>query len=331
MALISGAAAEAAVAEGVARWLAGGPTAFTLLAGRRRHGATHLKPVNAARSVARLTGLSAVPPNFAGLSLDRPRIMGILNVTPDSFSDGGRHLDPSLAVAQGRRLIRAGADIIDVGGESTRPGARPVPAAEQCRRIVPVVAALATAGAVISVDTRDARVMAAALDAGARIVNDISALRADRDALAEVARRGAAVVLMHMAGRPETGLVPARYANVSLDVYDFLEQRIAACRAAGITDLAVDPGICFGKRATDNRALLEDLALFAGLGVGFMLGVSRKGFAADVERLKVTERGPASLAAALHGVARGVRLLRVHDVVGTRFALDAWLALNAAS
>jgi dihydropteroate synthase len=267
---------------------------------------------------------------FAGLALDRPRLMGVVNVTPDSFADGGRFLDRAAAIAHGRALAAEGADIVDVGGESTRPGAAPAPVEDELRRVLPVVEALARDGLLVSVDTRRAAVMRAALAAGARIVNDVAAL-ADAGALELVARAGAAVVLMHMRGEPATMQADPRYADVVGEVAAFLAARVAACRAAGIGDerLCVDPGIGFGKTVEHNLALLRGLAALRPPGVALLVGASRKGF---VARLSAGEppaaRLPGSLAAALAAASRGADILRVHDVAATRQALAVWRAIE---
>lgn len=267
------------------------------------------------------------PGRFAGLVLDRPRLMGIVNVTPDSFSDGGRFLETEAAIAHGRALRAAGADILDVGGESTRPGASPVGAAEEKARVVPVVKALAAEGALVSIDTRHASVMAAALDAGARLVNDVTALEGDPDSLALVARRVVPVVLMHMRGEPGTMQNDPRYNDVVAEVRDYLERRVAACTAAGIPKerIAVDPGIGFGKTVDHNLALIRHLDRLADLGCAILLGASRKSFIGALSKGEpATERLPGSLAAALAGVARGAHILRVHDVAATAQALAVW-------
>ncbi|HZB92731.1 MAG TPA: dihydropteroate synthase, partial [Stellaceae bacterium] len=280
-------------------------------------------PGRAAIDVA-LAALAAPRRDWAGLSLDRPRLMGIVNVTPDSFSDGGDFVDPDRAVEHGRALVAAGADIVDVGGESTRPGAAPVSAEEEQRRVVPVVRRLAADGIIVSIDTRRAAVMEAALAAGARIVNDVSALAGDRGSLAVAAAGGAAVVLMHMAGEPRTMQRDPHYDDVILEVFDFLERRVAACVAAGIPPerISVDPGIGFGKRDEHNLALLARLALFHGTGCAVLVGASRKSF---IGRLGggagPRERLGGSLAVALAAVGQGVQVLRVHDVAETRQAL----------
>jgi dihydropteroate synthase len=268
---------------------------------------------------------------FAGLALDRPLVMGIVNVTPDSFYDGGYHPDPASAIAHGRQLLAEGADILDIGGESTRPGAAPVKPEAEIARVVPVVSALAAAGALVSVDTRRAPVMRAAIEAGAKIVNDVTALEGDRDSLDVVAETGVSAVLMHMQGDPQTMQISPSYDDVVSEVSGYLAGRLAACRTAGIGPerLSVDPGIGFGKTPGHNLDLLANLDRLARLGVAVTLGVSRKGFIGALARgVRPNERLPGSLAAALAGVARGARILRVHDVAATRQALAVWQAIE---
>lgn len=270
---------------------------------------------------------------WAGFALDRPLVMGVVNVTPDSFFDGGAFFDSAAAIARGRALLEAGADILDIGGESTRPGADPIGPEEEIGRILAVVRTLAEAGAVLSVDTRHAAVMAAALAAGARIVNDVSALDADPASLDLVARAGAPVVLMHMAGEPRTMQVAPRYRDVALDIFDYLEARLAAGSRAGIPAdrVVIDPGIGFGKTLDHNLTLLGRLALFHGLGTGVLVGVSRKSFTAGASRGEApADRLPGSLAAALGAIGQGVQILRVHDVAETHQALTVALRTEAA-
>jgi dihydropteroate synthase len=270
---------------------------------------------------------------FDALRSGRTLVMGVLNVTPDSFSDGGRFIEPAAAVSHARRLIDGGADLIDVGGESTRPGATPVDVDEELARVVPVIEALAGCGVPVSIDTRHARVMRAALRAGAAIVNDVSALTADPDSLTVVAEAGASVVLMHAQGDPATMQDDPRYGDVVAEVHDWLADRIDACAAAGIPrdGIVVDPGIGFGKTLDHNLELLRNLDRFHDLGCPILLGVSRKGF---IGRLgggaPAHARLPGSLAAALAGVRQGVHILRVHDVAETRQALAVWGAIFPA-
>ena len=339
--LLEGPAATAALDQGRAWPLAGGPLAFAdVEAMARAEGGGATSAYGTVGDLLRWSaersedirqhiseGLAAIIAHrapWAGLSLDRSRIMGVANVTPDSFSDGGAFLDPARAIEHGRALLAAGAEIIDVGGESTRPRAEPISPAEEIRRIEPVVRGLAGSGAVVSIDTRHAQVMDAALAAGARIINDVAALTG-AGSLAVAAKHDAAVVLMHMAGDPRTMQVDPRYDDPALDVLEFLQARIAACQSAGIPRerIAADPGIGFGKKDPHNLALLARLALFHGTGCAVMLGASRKSF---ISRLGggcggTGERLGGSLAAALWAASQGVQLLRVHDVAETRQAL----------
>lgn len=274
--------------------------------------------------------LSAARPDFGALSLDRPRIMGILNITPDSFSDGGLFLKPDAAVMQGR-LMAAGAEIIDIGGESTRPGAAEVSVAEEIQRTAPVIRALRDGGLdlAISIDTRKAAVARAALKAGASWVNDVTALQFDPDMAAVVAETGAPVILMHSIATPATMQDDPRYDDVLLDVYDALALRVAEAEAAGIKrhNIAIDPGIGFGKTLTHNLALLQRLSLFHNLGLPVLLGASRKRFIGTIgAEAEAARRMPGSLAVALWGVAQGVQMIRVHDVAETRQALSLWQA-----
>lgn len=266
------------------------------------------------------------------LRLDQPQAMAILNVTPDSFSDGGRlDADPTAAADAGSRMLEAGAALLDVGGESTRPGAGPVWEGDEIARVVPVVERLARGGAAVSIDTRKAAVMAAALDAGATLVNDVSALGWDDRAPPLVAARGAPVVLVHHQGEPGTMQKDPRYRDVLLDVYDWLEARIAAAEAAGIprARILVDPGLGFGKTLRHNLALLNGLSLLHGLGCGLVLGASRKRFIGALSgEAPVEARLGGSVAVALFGAAQGVQLLRVHDAFETVQALRVWRGLR---
>lgn len=282
-----------------------------------------------------LKELSEPRPRLAGLSLDRPRIMGIVNVTPDSFSDGGQHDSTRAAVAHGLRLAEEGAEILDIGGESTRPGSDAVSVDEELRRVIPVIEELrAKTEAVISIDTRKAEVMRRAAAAGADILNDVSALSHDPAALAVAAELALPVMLMHAQGDPKTMNDNPQYKDVVLDVFDYLESRIQACVAAGIpkSRIVVDPGIGFGKHLHHNVAVMQKLSLYHGLGVPVLLGASRKkmiGQLCDVPHAR--DRMPGSIAAALCGVAQGVQILRVHDVAETRQAVEVWRASIAGT
>ncbi|MBI3516368.1 MAG: dihydropteroate synthase [Proteobacteria bacterium] len=308
--------------------LAGGQIAFSAVATHRRGQAPRFQSI-VEFNEAELAPLTRARPRWSGLDLDRPRIMGVVNVTPDSFSDGGAFLDPGAAAAHGLELAAAGAAIIDVGGESARPGAAATEPAEERRRVVPVVKALADQGVRVSIDSRHAEVMAAALDAGARILNDISALEGP-GSLALASRTQVPVVLMHMRGEPRTMQQATRYDHVLLDVVDYLAARLTACAEVGIpaARVVIDPGIGFAKTAEHNLTILGHLGLFHGLGAALLLGASRKSF---IGRLAggaaADDRLGGSLAAAFHGIARGAQLVRVHDVHETAQALAIWQAV----
>lgn len=262
-------------------------------------------------------------PAIAGIGMDRPSIMGILNVTPDSFSDGGRFLAADAATAQAKAMMHA--DIVDVGGESTRPGAVDVSPAEEIARVVPVIAALRDRP--VSIDTRKAAVARAALDAGAMLINDVSALTFDPGMAALVAESGAPVCLMHAQGAPGTMQDDPCYANVVLDVYDALAERVAAAEAAGIARarIVVDPGIGFGKTRTHNLDLLRSIAIFHGLGLPILLGASRKRFIGAIGGAdRAEDRAPGTLAVTLAAVAQGVQMHRVHDVGAVAQGLALW-------
>ncbi len=248
-------------------------------------------------------------------------IMGVLNVTPDSFSDGGRFLDPGAAVAQAEALVAQGADLIDLGAESSRPGSEPVDETEELRRLMPVIEALAPRVAVpLSIDTTKARVAQRALDAGACIVNDISALRFDPDMARVVATTGAGVVLMHMQGTPQTMQRTPQYDDVVSEVRAFLAARMAAAREAGIRpdQILLDPGFGFGKTVTHNLTLLARLDELAALGRPVLAGVSRKAFIGQILAREVGDRLMGTAAAVALAVERGARLVRVHDVGAIR-------------
>ncbi len=263
------------------------------------------------------------------LSLARPLVMGIVNVTPDSFSDGGRLGDAQAAIRHALKLQEAGADILDVGGESTRPGAAAVPADEEMRRVLPVIEALAGRGCVVSVDTMKPEVMQAALDAGAAMVNDVMALRTP-GALEAVAASDAAVCLMHMQGEPQSMQQSPSYADVVGEVKQFLQDRVAACEVAGIgrERLVIDPGFGFGKTLEHNLALLSHLDRLAEVGLPVLAGLSRKSMLGTLTGRSVDEREFAGIAAHLAAVTRGARLLRVHNVAAMRDALAIWNAVE---
>lgn len=263
------------------------------------------------------------------LSLATPLVMGIVNATPDSFSDGGRCLDPDAAVRHALTLREAGADILDVGGESTRPGASAVPVDEELRRVLPVVEALVREGCIVSIDTRKPEVMRAAIALGAAVVNDVMALRVP-GALEAVAASDAAVCLMHMQGEPNSMQVSPHYDDVVGEVGAFLGARLEVCRSAGIERerVIVDPGFGFGKNLDHNLALLKHLDHLMRLGVPVLAGLSRKSMLGALTGRGVDEREFAGIAAHLAAVARGARIVRVHNVAAMRDALAVWNAVE---
>ncbi|HYD36526.1 MAG TPA: dihydropteroate synthase [Allosphingosinicella sp.] len=267
--------------------------------------------------------------------LDQPQVVAILNVTPDSFSDGGRFEEAGAAARAGFDMAEAGAAIVDVGGESTRPGAKPVWEGDEIDRLLPAVAALAAGGTAVSIDTRKSAVMEAALGAGAAMVNDVSALTFDGRSAEAVARAGCPVVLMHHQGTPETMQVSPAYAKpVLFAVYDWLEARIAAAEAAGIerSGIVLDPGLGFGKTVQHNLDLMNGLALLHGLGCPLMVGASRKRMIGALSAEEAEDRRlPGSLALALKAADQGAQLLRVHDVPETVQALRVWRGLRDAA
>jgi dihydropteroate synthase len=336
--VVAGPVALALCEAGQALALAGGPLAFThmrfgneLLAVADLRRRAEQADMGGDETLAlRLEALSCPRAPLAGLALSgrgaRTRIMGVCNVTPDSFSDGGDHADPGAAVTFARRMAEAGADIIDVGGESTRPGALPVSHTEELDRVLPVVEALAANGLTVSIDTRHADVMRAAIAAGATIVNDVAALT-EPGALEAVAQSNVSVILMHMRGTPETMQARPAYEDVVQDVFDWLADRVQACHIAGISHdrIVIDPGFGFGKTVEHNAALLAQLARFHGLGCALAVGLSRKSFiGAWTSEKDPKARLPGSLAAAISAAARGAQIVRVHDVAQTRAALAVW-------
>ena len=263
------------------------------------------------------------------LRLDRPLIMGIVNITPDSFSDGGAFLDANRAIDQAHRLVEEGADILDLGAESTRPGAAPVTIAEELDRLLPVLTGLVKLDIPISVDTLKPAVMREALGAGASMINDVSALRA-AEAIEAVANTDAAVCVMHMQGEPRTMQADPVYADVVSEVDTFLRERIAALSIAGIANdrIVIDPGFGFGKNLDHNLALLRALSQFRRAGVAVMAGLSRKSMLGRITGRPAGDRLSASVAAALLAVQRGADIVRVHDVAATRDALAVWSAVK---
>ena len=345
--LLHGAEAADAIASGFAQPLTAAGAAFTLarllnntgtnpsfrrkpesIPPKNQRGLADGPPVVPAQSLP--NQLLTPPTQWAGLLLSEPLIVGIVNVTPDSFSDGSDRLSPAQAVAAGIAMAEAGAAIIDVGGESTRPGSDPTPSDIEQARILPVIRELAQAGLTVSVDTRNASTMEAALDAGAAIVNDVSALSHDTKAASLIARRRCPVVLMHMRGEPKTMQAHAVYGDIALDVARELADRLEAAERAGIAreQIALDPGIGFAKRASHSGELLRRLPLLLTLGCPLLVGLSRKsliGSLGQVDRPK--DRLPGSLAGALFALSRGASILRVHDVPETAQAIRVWRAM----
>jgi dihydropteroate synthase len=261
--------------------------------------------------------------------LARPLVMGVLNVTPDSFSDGGAFLDRERALAHARRMREDGADLIDIGGESSRPGADPVDEATELERVIPLVAALTREGVAVAVDTRKPAVMRAAIAAGASMINDIAALTAP-GAVEACAASAAGVCLMHMRGEPQTMQHAPVYDDVVTEVRDFLVDRAAVCEAAGIARerIVIDPGFGFGKTRRHNLALLRAIGVLAATGYPVVAGLSRKRTLGDITGRAVDERLAASIAAALAAVTRGASIVRVHDVRETVDALKVWSAIE---
>ena len=265
------------------------------------------------------------------IRIDQPQVMGVLNITPDSFSDGGVHADSAAAISSGVDMLSDGAAILDVGGESTRPGAKTVWSGDEIERVVPIIQRLATGGAAVSVDTRKSEVMSAALAAGAQLINDVSALTFDPQSSAVVAKAGAPIILMHHKGHPEVMQDDPRYDDVLVEVYFWLEERIAAAEAAGIDRslILIDPGFGFGKTVGHNLELMNGLALFHGLGCPLVLGASRKRTIGALSNEAVAaNRLGGSLAFALKAVEQGAQIVRVHDVPETVQALRIWRGLR---
>lgn len=312
--------------------LAGGWTWFDTVEELRRDAPSRLIPASEVPQTV-LDRLTTQRAPITGLTFDAPRLMGILNVTPDSFSDGGEHFAPDAALSHAMAMIAEGAEIIDVGGESTRPGAAEVPIDEETARTAPVIAAIrAESGIPISIDTRKAPVARAAHDAGASLVNDVAGFTFDPDLAPFCAENHLPVCVMHAQGTPEIMQNDPRYDNVALDIYDYLADRIAALETIGIARASIiaDPGIGFGKTLDHNLTLLQNLSLFHGLGCPILLGASRKRFIGTIGGSEeARNRAPGSIAVALAGVAQGVQLLRVHDVGETAEALRLWRAATS--
>jgi dihydropteroate synthase len=284
------------------------------------------------KAAAVLENLYKPRADFAGLEMAKPHLMGVINTTPDSFSDGGAHLAPATAIASGMSMWQAGASVIDIGGESTRPGAAPITRNQELARVLPPITGLARQNIRLSIDTRHAEVMTRACAAGAAIINDVEALRRD-GALDAAAASGAPVIIMHMQGQPETMQDEPHYEFAPVDIYQFLEERIDAAVAAGIakSHIAVDPGFGFGKTVAHNLQILNWLSLFHGLGVPILFGASRKSTIAKLSKDEpADQRLAGSLALAMAAYRQGAQLLRVHDVGETAQALAVEQALLQA-
>lgn len=279
--------------------------------------------------LARLTAPRAA---VAGQEMTQPVLMGILNVTPDSFSDGGKFLDPALACAQGLKMLADGVAILDIGGESTRPGAAHVAETEEIDRTVPVISALrAQSDVPISIDTRKRSVAKAAIDAGANLVNDVSGFTFDTNLAPYCAAQNLPICVMHAQGDPATMQDEPHYENVVLDVYDFLDAQVKLLEKQGIArrSIVVDPGIGFGKTLDHNLTLLRNISLFHGLGCPILLGASRKRFIGTLGNAPLADhRAPGSIAVGLAALAQGVQILRVHDVAETAQAVRLWCAVQ---
>lgn len=334
--LVYGQDASLAIESGAGLPLAGGPVCWTMALVSEDRGASWTPRKVAALKASRdrdvagwVTRLSAPRQPVAGLAMDSCHIMGIVNTTPDSFSDGGVNAEAGKAIESARAMAAEGAVLLDVGGESTRPGSDPVDEAEEWRRIEPVITSLVADGLKVSCDTRKAAIMQWVTRAGVAMINDVSALTYDADALSATASSGLPVCLMHAQGDPKTMQQNPEYDNVVLDVFDWLEKRVETVAASGISrDLIVaDPGIGFGKTFAHNLELIAGLTMFHGLAVPVMLGASRKGFIGSVTGEKVAaNRQTGSATAALLGAMSGVQFVRVHDVPATRHALSVWQA-----
>ena len=333
-ATVRGTTAAAMVATQDATWLAGGVhgIAFTAVE-QHGGGVTRILSLEEMRQhhPAVLASLTQNRADFAGFAMVEPQIMGIVNVTPDSFSDGGDSFSPTDALARADAMLTAGASIIDIGGESTRPGSNPVAPAEEWQRVEPIIAALVRQGVTVSLDSRNASVMERAIDAGVRIINDVSALNHDPRAIEVVARGRVPVILMHMRHDPATMNRAPFYHDLLPDVLGELAAAVARAAAAGIAraDMMIDPGIGFAKNSVHNQSLMAHLAGLHGLGLPILLGASRKGLlGGDANRrVEPKQRLGSSLAAAITGLAAGVQWLRVHDVFETAQAVEVWRAI----
>jgi dihydropteroate synthase len=336
--MLWGTDADEAVRRKIAGRLAGGRVAFSLVEVIRRDGLVIERAItsySALRSTGeqqlreRLEAITAPRDAVASLDFKKTCVMGVINVTPDSFSDGGQTPDRRRAVEQGRRFAAEGADILDVGGESTRPGAEEVGEEEERHRVIDAVADLSATGLPVSIDTRKPGVMTAAVAAGAGMINDVSALTFEANSATVAASLGVPVILMHARGDPKTMQINPVYGDVVLDVYDELWARMTAAEQAGLprSRLLIDPGIGFGKTFRHNVEILKHIAVFHGMGVAVVIGASRKRFLGAIAGIdSAAERDAASVGVAVAAASQGVQIVRVHDVKGTVHALKAWRA-----
>lgn len=313
-----------------ARQIAGGWARFTHVEViTRNHGRT-IVPANEIPPEP-LQNLTSPRADIAGIGLAIPRLMGIVNVTPDSFSDGGDFEKAAPAITHANQMVNDGADILDIGGESTRPGADLVPIDDEINRVVPTIKGLAGSHTPISIDTRKSAVAKAAVTAGATIINDVSAASFDAQMLKVAKETGSPICLMHALGDPKTMQNDPSYLDVLLDVFDYLEERVQMATSAGISKekIIVDPGIGFGKTLDHNLALLNGLSLFHGLGCAVLLGASRKRFIGTLGNAPdAKDRMPGSVAVALKGLEQGVQITRVHDIKPTKQAFALWQAMR---
>lgn len=312
--------------------LAGGPINFKRVETLGYDRASRRLPLKSLSPEA-LSDFTSPRADILGVSMDFPRIMGVLNVTPDSFSDGGTDASADAAIERGLKLIDDGAAFLDIGGESTRPGAAPVSISEEQDRVLPVIEGLKAAGATakISIDTRNAATARAAFEAGAALFNDVSALSHDPDSMSFAAESGATVCLMHASGDPRTMQDNPTYRNVLIDIFAYLETRVAACLDAGIAKekIIIDPGIGFGKTLEHNVTILAGLSAFQGLGAPVLIGASRKAFIGKLSGETVAaNRAPGSISAALVAAGQGAQIIRAHDVAETHQALSVWAAAS---
>ncbi len=334
--LLSGAAASKAVTEGFAVPLAGSEVAFLSVETfcRLPDGKFECRMVPASSSDIDLTRLTEEREAFGGVRLNKPVVVGILNVTPDSFSDGGDFMKPKDAISRATTLVTEGADIVEIGAESTRPGATPLEEREELERLLPVVEGALAAGIRVSVDTRRANVMKSAIDAGVCIINDVTALTWEAESIDVIASSGASVVLMHMQGNPRTMQDNPRYNFASVEIYEWLSHRVEACVRSGIPKerIAIDPGFGFGKTTNHNTDILDRVGIFHGIGCALSIGVSRKSFLGTITGASAPkQRLAATIAATIVAIARGAQIHRVHDVAAVKQAINVWNALTLSN